>query len=224
MRGSNDFQKKILNKLQALLLLLKELLTLDIITEKIEEMYNKRIKKRHLKHLLKHKLNYLYKKGSSTNKIGSSNRTKLLQSIFANKLLHSIYNMEILVNIDESSFNRNTKREYSCLPKGRTSSIWNMNSSGWLSMIAGILSNGDYLLFVFNQTTESDIFSYYLVVLNYILSRSVKFNNRVVRLILDNNSYHWSKDAISKINELNLNVIFLPPYSPNLAPVEQFLK
>ena len=44
----------------------------------------------------------------------------------------------MLASIDESSINRKTKREYSWIPKGKTSTIWNMNSSGWLSMIAVI--------------------------------------------------------------------------------------
>ena len=41
-------------------------------------------------------------------------------------------------------------------------------------------------------------------------------------LILDNAPYHISESTKGKILKLNLNAIYLPPYSPILAPVEQF--
>ena len=42
--------------------------------------------------------------------------------------------------------------------------------------------------------------------------------------MLDNASFHTSKDTKEKLINLGLNAKFLPPYSPILAPVEQFFK
>ena len=39
---------------------------------------------------------------------------------------------------------------------------------------------------------------------------------------LDNASIHQAKKSIKAIKKLNINVIFLPPYSPMLVPVELF--
>ena len=41
---------------------------------------------------------------------------------------------------------------------------------------------------------------------------------------LDNTSLHQAKRSIKTIKKLNINVIFLPPYSPMLAPVELFFR
>ena len=42
--------------------------------------------------------------------------------------------------------------------------------------------------------------------------------------MLDNASYHSSKNTKERLVNLEFNTKFLPPYYPNLAPVEQFFK
>ncbi|PMP74269.1 MAG: hypothetical protein C0180_04450 [Aciduliprofundum sp.] len=42
--------------------------------------------------------------------------------------------------------------------------------------------------------------------------------------ILDNFSTHKSKKVINYANSLNIDLIFLPPYSPDLNPIEFILK
>ena len=45
-----------------------------------------------------------------------------------------------------------------------------------------------------------------------------------IHLILDGAGYHRAKDLISKAEELNIKLHYLPPYSPNLNPIERLWK
>lgn len=44
---------------------------------------------------------------------------------------------------------------------------------------------------------------------------------RKIHLILDNYSVHKSQFIINIAQHLNINLIYLPPYSPHLNPIEQ---
>ena len=41
-------------------------------------------------------------------------------------------------------------------------------------------------------------------------------------LILDNARYHKTKDVLKTFKEENIDVLFLPPYSPELNPIEKY--
>lgn len=45
-----------------------------------------------------------------------------------------------------------------------------------------------------------------------------------IHIILDNSSYNSSSDVIKAAKELNIQLHFLPPYSPNLNPIERVWK
>ena len=47
---------------------------------------------------------------------------------------------------------------------------------------------------------------------------------KCVHLILGGAGYHRAKDLISKAEELNIKLHYLPPYSPNLNPIERLWK
>ena len=49
-------------------------------------------------------MRYSYKKGSSNNVKGGSNETKYYQSIYSSKILRTIFNDKLVINIDECSF------------------------------------------------------------------------------------------------------------------------
>lgn len=45
-----------------------------------------------------------------------------------------------------------------------------------------------------------------------------------IHLILDQAGYHKSADVVSAARQLNIRLIYLPPYSPNLNPIERLWK
>ena len=42
-----------------------------------------------------------------------------------------------------------------------------------------------------------------------------------IHLILDQASYHKCSKEVDKAKKLNINLHYLPPYSPNLNPIER---
>jgi transposase len=42
-----------------------------------------------------------------------------------------------------------------------------------------------------------------------------------INIILDGAGYHRSDQIVNKAEELNIKLHYLPPYSPNLNPIEQ---
>jgi transposase len=49
-------------------------------------------------------------------------------------------------------------------------------------------------------------------------------DNKKITLIMDNARYNKSKEVQALALELNLNLVYLPPYSPNLNPIERVWK
>ena len=52
-------------------------------------------------------------------------------------------------------FNRSLKSEYSWLPKGKTSSIINNFAKGRYSMISAILTNGEFICSIIDETENT---------------------------------------------------------------------
>jgi len=82
------------------------------------------------------------------------------------------------------------------------------------SILSAIGLDGVKAPFVFAGTLNKEIFSDYL---RFQLAPTLK-NDDI--LILDNCSVHKSKLVLETIEELGINVVFLPPYSPDFNPIE----
>ena len=111
--------------------------------------------------------------------------------------------------------NRDIKMEYSWMPKGITSSIINQIHTGSKSLIVAFWSDGEYVWALLNESVNSTCFQYFLK------QREIDvFEDSVI--VLDSASYHSSSQTKEAMKKLGMNISFLPPYSPALAPVEQF--
>ena len=120
--------------------------------------------------------------------------------------------------------NKDIKKEYSWLPKGVTSAIINQIHSGSKSLITAFWSDGEFLWAMLDKTVKSDWFQWFLCILKYFLKlRKLDMYGDSV-IMLDNASYHTAFDTQDIMKKLGMKVCFLPPYSPVLAPVEQFFK
>ena len=182
------------------------------------------IKAKDISNFIKKNLNYSYKKGSSTSFRGASRKIHLQQKIFSWRMLKNILMKKYIVNIDESSFNRDIKKEYSWLPRGVTSSIVNQIYSGSKSLISAFWSDGEYVWALLDETVNSDWFQWFLCVIKYFLKiRKINALEDSI-IMLDNASYHTSSITKEVMENIGINIFFLPPYSPVLAPVEQFFK
>jgi transposase len=84
------------------------------------------------------------------------------------------------------------------------------------SIISTIRLNGEKCSLIFEGTLNKEIFSEYIKTgLKSILSSDDI-------LILDGCSVHRSRLVCETFKRYGINVIFLPPYSPDLNPIELF--
>lgn len=120
-----------------------------------------------------------------------------------------------LVFLDESSINLAYTRLY-----GRARKNERVNQGvidirfERQSILSTIRLDGEYSPLIFEGTLNKELFSCYL---ETQLAPTLKKDDI---LVLDNCSVHTSKLVRETIQKLKLNVIFLPPYSPDFNPIE----
>ena len=121
-------------------------------------------------------------------------------------------------------FNKETKQSYSWILKGWTYAVINQTVSGSISMISAFLSNSEFLCSLYHSTVDSFVFCDFVKLLKYSLAKlNIDIKTQVV-VVLDYASYHRSAQTIEWFKHHGISVEFLPPYWPNLAPVETLFK
>ena len=82
------------------------------------------------------------------------------------------------------------------------------------SILSTMGLNGDMCPIVFSGTLNKEIFA------EYIKTQLAPVFSPDDILLLDNSSVHTSKLVIQTLNEYGIKYLFLPPYSPDLNPIE----
>ena len=77
-------------------------------------------------------------------------------------------------------------------------------------------NSNDYLEFVENQKSET--------LIKYLENLRNKNPEGVMLLLIDNFTAHKTDDVLEKAKELNIELCFLPTYSPQLQPIEKVWK
>ena len=94
---------------------------------------------------------------------------KLFWACFAEKLESSA----LIINVDESTFGRTSKINYSWSKKGEWAELKNTPFCGSTSMILAILSNGWWMCLITPQTINSDIFIMFVSKLKEWISKKI---------------------------------------------------
>ncbi len=84
------------------------------------------------------------------------------------------------------------------------------------NIIAGLLNNQSIAPMVFNGSCNTDLFNNWV---EYFLIKELKPGQVV---IMDNASFHKSQKTKELIESVGCKLIFLPPYSPDMNPIEKF--
>ena len=142
---------------------------------------------------------------------------KILYSIrFSRYLLH----LSLLVNIDESSFFKNTWNYYGWSKIGEESITKGILFKGSVSVISSITSAGHSYTETLVGALNSKKFSEYLDRLLKYFSDAWNINTSKIGLILDNWSIHRSREINDYFVNYDINTIFIPPYCLEFAPIE----
>ena len=176
------------------------------------------LQKHQLIQFLKEHLNLSFKKGTSRPSNINHKRLDALKWLFSVRLTKRITGHSLIVNIDESTFSRNTKRHYSWIRKGENCSISNTKFFNSMSVIAWIWSNGFSYCCLIDGTVTSKIFLEYFHRLIYHIVHDMQICLSNCLFIMDNCSIHMSKPVHDFWLKQKLNIHFLVPYCPELAP------
>ena len=79
----------------------------------IESELNKTYSKHRIRNFITGEMKYTYKKGSSRPPVYSSKRTQLIKAVFCTELLSLVAKGRVIINLDESSFDRTIRRQFS---------------------------------------------------------------------------------------------------------------
>ena len=124
--------------------------------------------------------------------------------------------MNNLVFIDESGVNTNMVRLYGRAMRGnRSVDNTPLNTPKNTTILSSIRLNGETAYTTYQGGTTKDKFIDYL---KNVLAPTLNENDIV---IMDNMRTHHAKDVQKIVKELKMNVIFLPPYSPDFNPIEK---
>ncbi|WP_341757645.1 IS630 family transposase [Candidatus Tisiphia endosymbiont of Ditula angustiorana] len=129
----------------------------------------------------------------------------------------SKYDKEQIVYLDESGIDRTICQDRGW---GKIGELLLGQKSGKqyqrTNIIAGLVNNKPIAPFVFNGTCNTELFN------NWVEKFLIKELKAGQVVVLDNASFHKSKKTKELIESVGCKVIFLPPYSPDLNPIEKF--
>ena len=122
-----------------------------------------------------------------------------------------------VICIDETGSSLNMKRKYGYAEKNkRAYGSTKIRKSKRVNTIAGLTTKGIVARYSFIGTLTGQKFLKYVreYLLPVLTSKSV--------VVLDNAKAHYNKEALKLIKSTDAKVIFLPPYSPELNPIENY--
>ena len=133
-----------------------------------------------------------------------------------------INHFEILINVDESSFSSLTKNSYSWIPRGKEQIIKSICFRNSWTFVTAITSTGGVIAAKRVGTITSEHFIEFLAELIRFIKEKEKVETKDCLIILDNASVHRSLVVKEFMKSENLNVAYIPQYSPELAPIEHY--
>ena len=120
-----------------------------------------------------------------------------------------------IVYLDESGFAQDRPRTHGYSTQGkRCYGIHGWNAKGRINAIGAIIGFAFVSVSLFDMNINSDVFCAWLKqdLLPKIYRGAV--------IVMDNASFHKRQDILKAISEHECIIEFLPPYSPDLNPIE----
>ncbi len=126
------------------------------------------------------------------------------------------FDLERLKFVDESGVNLALTRLFGRAPKGeRVADAVPQNYGANVTLLGALSLAGVEALMTVNGATDGDIF---LVFVREVLSPTLRAGDMV---IWDNLGAHRSQVVREAVESRGATVIFLPPYSPDMNPIER---
>ena len=122
-----------------------------------------------------------------------------------------------LVYIDESGIERNAVKDRGWGKKGKPLGEKRSSKAHHrINIIAGLVNNKSIAPLVFSESCNLELFN------NWVEHFLVQELHPGQVVVMDNATFHKSQTTKQLIEGAGCQVIFLPPYSPDLNPIEKF--
>jgi len=126
------------------------------------------------------------------------------------------YDKNKLIFLDESGINTDLTRIYGrSLEGSRCVDKAPFNTPKSTTILSSLRLDGETTYTIYQGGTSKDKFINYL---KNILAPTLQEGDII---IMDNMRTHHAKDVKKVIDDLKINVVYLPPYSPDLNPIEK---
>lgn len=166
---------------------------------------------------------FLHKSGFSHKKMCTValQQDRMLREQFSSEV--SVYDIEMFTFVDETGSdarNKLRKRGYSIRGKPARNQTFLVRGER-ISAIACMSTAGLLDVKTFKGTATGELF--YHFVQSHLLPHLMPFNGTNLHsvVILDNCSIHHIPEVVASIQDVGTLVLFLPPYSPDLNPIEE---
>lgn len=119
------------------------------------------------------------------------------------------------VYIDESGFAHSAERHYGYAPRGKK--VYGLRSGNRrprASLIAARIGNALAAPMLFDGTCNAAVFN------TWLARELAPILNETMVIIMDNATFHKSAATREIIHTTGAELLFLPPYSPDLNPIE----
>ena len=157
-------------------------------------------------------MKYRLKKGSSRPPKYMQRHIQLVKVLLWTELLSLLHRTEVVISVDESSFERSIKRQYSWLPKGKSSAIIIDRLRRKTSLILATWSNGKWFAMVIVGTVDSLKFWVFMRFLEFVIKSEQDYLSILPTLIVDNTKTHTSKITKDVLSKLIFKSRYLAPY------------
>jgi transposase len=205
------------------LLITKQIFTTKDVRMLIQEKYGVLFSMNYVERILREKFKFTHKKPY----IIPSKRPENAEEILEERLKATINHLKQNPNFDVRKLAIGFIDESSCQNNSNSVKLWSSiknpklvknpeklkaNTIGYYSIIGNSTEE------IIEDSTKETLSKF----LTKIRDKNTEFENIIV--ILDNYKSHHSNLFISKANSLNISLVFLPPYSPDLNPIEYIWK
>lgn len=140
---------------------------------------------------------------------------KVLRKEFKEKIEKYQKENKVIVYVDESGFAQDMPREYGYSEKGkRCYDEKDWHARGRINAIGAIIDNKLLTVSLFDSNIDSEVFYTWLEkdLIPKLPEESI--------IVMDNATFHKRLDMKEIIQDNNHTLLFLPPYSPDLNPIE----
>ena len=156
------------------------------ISEKIKEDVGIDTDERYIHKILKNKFGFSFKRVSSRSCREDSYRNKLIRKLFALEYLQMFNQEYLIVNVEEIWFSNKTKNNYSWTRKGEVANMQNVIFGCSISMIASIISRGEWFRLKIKSSNNSKQSIIFMKKLILWIQHDLNCNINDTMIILDN--------------------------------------